>query len=121
MQLKLSKKIQITYKLVFKNRPFAAAERPFFSPFFFFFPSFLLYYCRAGIGMKTTKIAYHPRLYLLPNLRGEVPIFRPIRLSPHSNFIPISFQFYSNFVSIVAPRPIRALVPIPYLGRTPLW
>lgn len=118
MQLKFSKKIQITYKLVFKKRRFAAAERPVFSPFF---PSFLLYYCRAGIGIKTTKIAYHPLRYILPNLRGEVPIFRPIRLSPHSNFIPISFQFYSNFVPIVAPRPIRALLPIPYLGRTPLW
>lgn len=45
MQLKFSKKIQITYKLVFKNRPVAAAERPVFSPFFLlfsFFPSLLL-------------------------------------------------------------------------------
>lgn len=121
MQLKFSRKIQITYKLVFKKRPFAAAERPVFSPFFLlfsFFPSLLL---QGRNWNNTTKIAYHPLRYILPNLRGEVPIFRPIRLSPHSNFIPISFQFYSNFVPIVAPRPIRALVPIPYLGRTPLW
>lgn len=41
MQLKFSKKIQITYKLVFKKRPFAAADRPVFSPFFLLFSFFI--------------------------------------------------------------------------------
>lgn len=41
MQLKFSKKIQITYKLVFKKRRFAAAERPVFSPFFLLFSFFI--------------------------------------------------------------------------------
>lgn len=103
MQLKLSKYIQMTQKLVFYERPLPAAERPVFSPFFLlfsFFPSLLL---QGRNWNNTTKIAYHPLRYILPNLRGKVPIFRPIRFSPHSNFIPISFQFLFQFRSNCSP------------------
>lgn len=75
MQLKLSKWIQMTQKLVFYDRPLAAAERPVFSPFFplfLFFPSLLLQGGTQELIYLTVFVIFSLRIYssLSRNING---------------------------------------------------